>query len=202
MAHPAWDFHCSPCQHSPSHQETIHFCLLLNTWDFFFCCCSWDGGFVPFFLSSPQEQKLLPATSTDLLSRTSPVLQGWGNHGMKRTWILSGFHVPVISPALIRASAALHHLHQHNPCCHTPALFTIIQGSRSPRDLVLLRLHLFSHCSPCLGISCPGGPSLWDVLTVLLTEMSTHTAQPPCPKLVHCCSVQSCRQQSCPCCET
>lgn len=185
----------------PAKRPYIFFSFLTHEISFFVVVYGMGGLSLFFFLPS-QEQKLLPATSTDLLSRTSPALQGRGNYGMQRTWILSGFHVPAISPALIRASAVLHHLHQHKPCCHTPALFTIIQRSRSPRDLVLLRLHLFSHCSPCLGISCPGGPSLWHVLTVLLTELSTHTAQQPCRKLVHHCSVQSCRQQSCPCCET
>lgn len=61
-----------------------------------------------------------------------------------------------------------------NPCSHMPA-YTVIQAGRSPRDLVLLRLHLFSHCSPCLETSCPGALSLWHLPTLLLAELRAVT---------------------------
>lgn len=47
MAHPAWDFHCSPCQHSPSCQETIHFFSFLTHELSFFVV--YGMGVCPFF---------------------------------------------------------------------------------------------------------------------------------------------------------
>lgn len=104
--------------------------------------------------------------------------QPWYEESLRFKWTSCSCNQSSPSKSLCSPTPPLPAL---NPCCHIRA-YIIIQGSRSPRDLVLLRLHLLSHCSACLGISCPGAPRLWHLLTLLLRELSSvtqHRSQVP-----------------------
>lgn len=160
MAHGAWDFHCPPCQHSPSCQETIPFFSLL-TLELPFLL-GWARGLPLFCCLHHNRSSSLQAA---LICSAGPGVcagmgQPWHEENLRPKQALCSCNQSSLNKSLCSPAPSPPALNQ---CSHMPACITI-RGGRSPRDLALQRLHLFSQPSPCLGITCPGALRLWDCL--------------------------------------